>query len=697
MKEVIVGVLCLFFSAYSGAQQQQMANFTHAAIAVEVDAKAESVYGKVIYTFTVSQKLDSVFLDAYNMTFNSVLLDGNTVRYDYNNKTISIRKKLEPGHRYQLTLDFTAHPVQTVYFIGWNDDLPDNEQVWTQGQGKYTSHWLPSFDDMNEKVEFDLTITFDAQYEVIANGRLQGTQLDADRKTWNYDMDQPMSSYLLAFVIGKYRIHTLESKNGTPLQLYSYPGDSSRVEPTYRYTLPIFDYMVDEIGVPYPWKTYKEIPVRDFLYAGMENTGTTIFSDAFMIDSLAFIDKNYVNVNAHEMAHQWFGNLVTEQDGNHHWLHEGFATYYAYLAEKEIFGDEYFYWKLYETAIELENITKKGEGKALTDPNAGSLTFYEKGAWAVHMLKSEIGELAFRKGIISYLNKYAYRNVQVSDFINEMEKACGHDLNDFSKKWLDEPVFPIVEALENLRDGSKGLRDFFELQQDLTTSNMGNEMIIKRYWDKSSSDYFKREVIRTYHKSLSEEFVRSVFLTGDISIRQALLLAMERIPQGLKPQFESLLDDPSYKTIENALYKLWVYFPLDRAQYLDKTKTCMGLPDKNVRILWLILAVITKDYLDSSEKEAYLAELRGYTDKQFPMEVRQNAFMLIHDVLGLSDQNMLDLVSASIHYSWQFRNFARSMLGELLKDAKKRQRMKSLSKELKGAELRYINSKLGIE
>ena len=189
-----------------------------------------------------------------------------------------------------------------------------------------------------------------------------------------------MSSYLLAFGIGNFRKKTIRSSSNIPIELYYEPKDSLKVEPTYRYSREIFDFLENEIGVPYPWQNYKQIPVQDFLYAGMENTGATIFSNTFMVDSTAFVDKNYVNVNAHELAHQWFGNMVTEESGEHHWLHEGFATYYAYLTEKEIFGEDYFYWHLLGTAKALGNFSEEGNGEALTDSGAGSLTFYEKGA-----------------------------------------------------------------------------------------------------------------------------------------------------------------------------------------------------------------------------------------------------------------------------------------------------------------------------
>ena len=109
-----------------------------------------------------------------------------------------------------------------------------------------------------------------------------------------------MSSYLLAFAAGSYESDTIISGSGTPIILYSYPDTVNRKEPTYRYTAEIMDLLEKEIGVAYPWQNYKQVPVRDFLYAGMENTGTTIFSDGYYIDSIAFIDKNYVDVNAHE-------------------------------------------------------------------------------------------------------------------------------------------------------------------------------------------------------------------------------------------------------------------------------------------------------------------------------------------------------------------------------------------------------------
>ena len=314
MKSILFGLFILS-SSLGISQHQENVDFTHATVTIKIDPVKKEIEGRVLYSLRILNNVDTVFLDARNMNFSSVLLNNKKAKYSNNKKIISIKRKFKQGKTYQLALNFKTAPRQTVYFVGWDDDDLTNNQIWTQGQGKYTSHWLPSFDDMNEKVEFDMNITFDEAYDVVTNGKLQSQSGNEGLKTWSYNMDYPMSSYLLAFVIGNYHKIDLISESQIPIALYYYPGDSTKTEPTYRYTKKIFDFLEKEIGVSYPWQNYKQLPVRDFLYAGMENTGTTLFSDAYVIDSMAFIDKNFVNVNAHEMAHQWFGDLVTEKNG----------------------------------------------------------------------------------------------------------------------------------------------------------------------------------------------------------------------------------------------------------------------------------------------------------------------------------------------------------------------------------------------
>ena len=675
------------------AQHQDKVDFIQGKVDIKIDPKDETITGSVTYKLNVLQKVDTVFLDAQNLNLIEVKLNNKKVKLTNNGKKIVVHKRFKANKTYTLDITYSANPKQTVYFLGWKDDIPGNEQVWTQGQGKYTSHWLPSFDDMTEKVEYDLNISFDKTYEVVANGALVATKELDGLKKWSFNMDNPMSSYLLAFAIGDYHKKEVESTTGIPIGLYFYPSDSAMVEPTYRYTTAIFDFLEKEIGVAYPWQNYKQVPVRDFLYAGMENTGTTIFSDSYVMDSIAFNDRNYVNVNAHEMAHQWFGDLVTEVDGGSHWLHEGFATYYALLAERALFGNEYYYWKLYESAIQLQGLTKEDKGEALIDPKASSLTFYEKGAWALHMLREQLGEEFFSQGIQQYLNTYRFRNATVDDFIKVMELVSDTDLGAFRKRWLEDKEFPFGEAKTSLVRESEDLRNFFGLQKKVMTSSMDNESIIKKYLESTNSDQLKAKIIKTYYKSLSQDFIKELLRIESVLVRQALATSTVQLPLDLKSEYESLLDDRSYITKEEMLYKLWINYPNEREKYLDKTKGIIGFSNKNIRILWLTLALLTKDYESNNTNEYYL-ELSGYTSPVYPYEVRQGAFQFLEQLIGFSDNNLLDLVDATQHHSWQFRKYARSLLDQLLEKKEYRDRIDKLRVKFNKEELRYISNKL---
>ncbi len=692
---LIFQYLLLPWMAY--CQNHSGIDFIQADGDLRIDPIAKSVQGSVTYKLETLTKTDSIFIDAVNIEFSSVLLDGRRPRFTYDGKRIVIFKKLSAGKAHEIRLVYRAIPTQALYFLGWTDKLPENNQVWTQGQGKYTSHWFPSFDDMNEKLIFNLCIAFDPTYEVISNGFPEKPAMEGQLKRHCFTMEHPMSSYLLALVAGKYSKQRSTSASGIPLETYFYPQDSALAEPTFRFTKKIFDFLESEIGIPYPWQQYKQVPVRDFLYAGMENTGCTIFADSYMIDSLAFVDKNYINVNAHEMAHQWFGDLVTEKDGNHHWLHEGFATYFAYEAEGDVFGQEYLFWKLLESGRQLEYLDSRGEGEALTDPGAGSLTFYEKGALALYILRNKIGEKAFSAAIKNYLKAHQFGNVTIADFMEEVKKECNCPLESFYKEWLDSPDLQFEDLKKMLAAGSWEISSYFKLQRELTTSNADDEAIIQKYWDASGSVFLKSQIILDFYKTLSTPFLEMVLASGDILLRQAVAVSLDKIPAELKTEFEGLLGDPSYRTIEAALYKLWIHFPDGRQAYLEKTEGVNGFPDKNVRILWLTLAILTRDYMEPVDKSRAMAELRSYTSPANNFELRQRVFVVLDDVLGFSDENLKDLVNACLHHGWQFRKFARDLMDKQLTDPKQRQRMGQLTKELNGKELRYIQSKLDLK
>ncbi|SHJ91380.1 M1 family metallopeptidase [Pseudozobellia thermophila] len=681
----VFAIILLGFFGVSYGQHQDKVDFLHAEVTVEPLPDTGEVKGSVTYTFKVLKDVDSVFLDAHDMVFEKLRIGKRRASFSQTRDRIVLFDRFKGGKTYRLSMDYTARPKQTLYFLGWQDDVPDNEQIWTQGQGKYTSHWLPSFDAMEEKVEFDLNIIARRPYEVVANGAFRYRKaLSESRSLWSFDMKDPMSSYLLAFVIGRYDRQELRSRSGVPIINYYYPHDSLKVEPTYRHTQRIFDFLEEEIGVAYPWQNYKQVPVRDFLYAGMENTGTTIFSDTYVIDSTAFVDKNYVNVNAHELAHQWFGDLVTEKDGKHHWLHEGFATYYAYLAERHLFGDDHFYWKLFETAQELRQMSEAGRGQALTDPKASSLTFYEKGAWALAILRDRVGDAAYRKGVEAYLNKYRFKNVTVQNFIREIERSAQTDLSGYTDKWLSSTSFPWEEAKAFLLKNSPSVRLFF--------TKAGSDRFLLPWLREAGPPAYKKALIGAFEDQIVREG-QALEMLGDPNweIRQRAIQLVDSLPEAHRPQAEALLADKSYVTQETALYKLWSAFPEHRTAYLERTKDIQGLPNKNVRLLWLTLAIFTQEY-QPGRTQAYFNELTGYTSPLHSWEVRLTAFQYLGE-MGLDDTGLLNLMAATVHHSWQFKKYARNLVDQLWSDPAYKKRMEGLFKELNQEELRYMKTK----
>ncbi|MRH99603.1 M1 family peptidase [Kriegella sp. EG-1] len=687
MKRIFI-LFYLVLSNFLVAQEQDKIDFIKATINVEPKPIKKQIVGSVLYEFNVLKDIDSVFLDAKRMKFTEVKINGKKNSHVNDSTTISIFKKFKKGKTYKLKLVYSCNPKQTVYFLGWDDAISGNEQIWTQGQGKYTSHWLPSFDDMEEKVEFDLNVKTINTYSVVSNGKLVKTTQENDNfKIWHFDMLHPMSSYLLAFAIGDYYKQEIRANSGVSIENYYYPRDSLRVEPTYRYTKEIFDFLENEIGVAYPWQNYKQIPVSDFLYSGMENTSATIFSDQFMIDSTAYVDKNYFNVNAHELAHQWFGDLVTEKSGEHHWLQEGFATYYSYLAAQHVFGDDYFYWKLFNTAKALQKISDDGGGQALTNPKASSATFYEKGAWALVMLKEQIGVEAFKKGIGTYLKKYEYDNVTISNFIKEMELASGQNLNSYKIKWLESTEFPTEEVKTFLMTHNASIWLYYDVEQ------MSNEDINNILKNEKHPIPYKNEVLNNLQENPPLEVISEAIKNSKLEIRQKALQLLDNIPQDLRINVEKLLSDKSYVTQETALYKLWSSFPENRKLYLDQTKHIEGLPNKNVKLLWLTLAILTEGYESLKTKE-YFQELSGYTSPEYSFEIRQGAFYYLNETFGFNKLALSNLVKATNHHSWQFRKATRSILDDLLNDIEYKPRLLELAEELKSGETRYLKSKL---
>ena len=653
----------LFFTAFTFAQQTQFVDFKTVSGQLTVNVVEKTISGTVDYQFEILKPIDTIRIDAKNMIFSNVQIDNREAVFINTDKELKIVGNFQKGENH-LTFQYSAKPKQALYFVNMDNS---EVQIWTQGQGRYTSNWFPSFDDVNEKVVFSLEVTYDSAYQVISNGILESKKVNANQTHWQYKMEKPMSSYLLMLAIGKYDKKELKAKSRIPLEYYLENKDADRFEPTYRYSKRIFDFLEKEIGVKYPWEIYREIPVRDFLYAGMENTTSTLFATRYVVDSIGFEDRNYTNVDAHELAHHWFGDLITAESSIHHWLQEGFATYFAALAEREIYGDDFFYYKLYDTAQQIK-FASRTDSIPVLNAKASSLTFYEKGAWALFVLHESIGDKAFKKAIKSYLKKYAYQTVNTQNFFDEIKKVSDFDLDKFQKTWLESIVFDTATA-NTLLSKNKSIQVRLEVDKLKKTALAEKENFLSKTLDLDIYFSVKEAIVNQLENEKYESkkaLLLQALKTNDLQVRQAVAASLTKIPEDFRVEYESLLDDKSYQTQEVALYWLWRNFPEHRARYLDKSKNWVGFNDYNLRTLWLSLALSTPNYANDSE--VLISELIAFSSAKYEATTRQNALEKLIAFKIINDAVLTNLVSATTHHMWQFSKFGRDTIRLLLKN-----------------------------
>ncbi len=432
----------------------------HMKIEVEFVPAEGKVFGVVTHTFRCLQNnVDTIYLDGPGIKVDSAWLNGKYIQTRANETGIicftGISKAYDTKHN--LKIKYTATPKRGIYFIGWKlGQIEDpvrmsRRQIWTQGQGIDNRHWIPMIDDRGDKFVTEVLVRFDKEYNVLSNGQLLTNKENKDKKTrtWHYKINNRHAGYLLMLAIDKYAVKKTTTKRGTPIQFWYYPEHPDRLEPSSRYSERIIEFLEDETGVSYPWGSYSQVMIQDFLYGAMENTGATTFGDFFWVDSRAFLDRNYITVNAHEATHQWFGDLITARNDADHWLQESFATYYPGLFVGSVFGEDELHWYFRGN---MNGAISAGEKNSLPVRNSesGSARHYPKGASVLHMLQHIMGRDNFRRGIKLYLDRYAFNGVTTADLEKAMLDATGMNMDWFFDQWIyrgGEPHFQVSKQM----------------------------------------------------------------------------------------------------------------------------------------------------------------------------------------------------------------------------------------------------------
>ncbi len=414
------------------------------------------VIGKVDLNFkTLHVDIDSIVFTVTELKINSIKVNGQIALFKLkgNEAIIYPATKLIWQSTNVISFEYTAKPTEGLYFVGWNDpNQLKRKQIWAHRP----DHWLPYTAGI---ITVDMAVTVDDRYKVFSNGVREKVIKNEDHtQTWVYKMNHPNPFFSTCLVIGDYDFISMKTKRGLLLEQWYYPDWKDHVEPTYRYMPEMFDYFEAEMGVNYPWELYREAPVIDYMYGAMETTTSTIFGDYLMVDPRGFMGRNYVNVNAHELAHQWFGDYISHLKNKDVWITESFATYWAKKFEQHIFGEDYYQnIRNQELADALE--ASMHDNYAVGHSSGGRNRWYPKGSLVLDMLRDVMGEDEFKAAIKFYLEAHPYQVAETNDFLSDIRKSTGKSLEWFFEEWIYRGGEPSYEVSYEQLVNNSGIKE----------------------------------------------------------------------------------------------------------------------------------------------------------------------------------------------------------------------------------------------
>jgi len=457
-------------------------DLAHTRLDVSFDYSKSWLYGKAWITLHPHfYPTDSLTLDAKGMDLKEVsLIRGSQrqpLKYSYNGLQIRIRldKTYRYTENYTVFIDYISKPnelkvqgseaikdAKGLYFInplGKEKDKPT--QIWTQGETESNSCWFPTIDKMDQKCTEEITMTVPAKYQTLSNGKLvsQVSHNDGTR-TDSWKMDMPHSPYLFFMGIGDFAV-VKDSYKGKEVSYYVEKEYAPVARRIFGYTPEMMAFYSRILGIEYPWVKYSQMTGRDYISGAMENTTATLHTSALQQDARQLADGNkYEDYVAHELFHQWFGDLATAESWSNLTLNESFANF------SEMLWAEYKHGKDAAGATNYHDVEKY-----LADPSNPSkdlvrfyyddresmfdMVSYSKGGRILNMLKNYVGDSAFFKALNLYLTTYKFRNAEAQDLRRVFEEVTGKDLNWFWNQWYFGSGHPVFDITYQYNDTTK--------------------------------------------------------------------------------------------------------------------------------------------------------------------------------------------------------------------------------------------------
>jgi aminopeptidase N len=444
----------------------------HIKLELNLDEKQKTVDGKVTTKFApLRPNLSEFVLDAAEMKIKRVYLpDGRELRFYFDTLAQKLKIYLDRSYSFKDTLSviveyFVSNPRKGLYFIQPDSAYPDKPyQIWSQGQPEDNHYWFPCYDFPNDKATSELIATVKKNFVVISNGKLLSVSEDAKKglRTYHWYMDKPHSSYLISIVVGEY-VKLQDYYLDIPLEYYVYKSNAKYAKLSFEKTPDIMKFFSEKIGYKYPYDKYAQTIVEDFIYGGMENITATTLTSSTIHDERAHLDVSSDGLVAHELAHQWWGDLLTCRSWEHAWLNEGFATYFTALYFEYAKGKDEFQFNVYnmQRSARFADMTDKKPtvwNRYFDPTDVFGPHIYQRGGAILNMLRFVLGDELFWKAINYYAHKYAFQNVETNDFKIAIEEATGYNLKWFFDQWLYKAGYPIFEVKYSYDDSKKLLK-----------------------------------------------------------------------------------------------------------------------------------------------------------------------------------------------------------------------------------------------
>lgn len=434
----------------------------HIALDLALDIDNQSFGGTCTITLTPARSnITQLNLDAVDLTISAILVDNITQSFNYNGQILTINlSEATTDKDLKVSIEYNKEkPQRGLYFIAPDEHYPNKpSQVWTQGEDEDSRYWFPCFDYPGQLATSEIKIKVPSDYIAISNGELINTEEKDGKKIYHWLQPQVHPTYLMTLAVGKFA--EIEDKwQDIPVNYYVEKGKETEAKISMGKTPKMIEFFSQKYGYSYPYSKYAQVCVDDFIFGGMENTSTTILTDRCLLDEKASLDnRNTESLVAHELSHQWFGDLVVIKHWSHAWIKEGAASYAEVLWTEHEYGkDEGAYYLLGEARNYFQEDSSRYRRAIVTNVYREAIELYdrhlyEKGACVYHMIRGMLGEELFDKFIHTFINKNAHKTVETIDLLRAIEESTGYNLSPLFDQYVfkgGHPDFKINYSWDN--------------------------------------------------------------------------------------------------------------------------------------------------------------------------------------------------------------------------------------------------------